>query len=67
MLKLLISDYEVALETEAGQGGEVNEADDEWDDEEDVNDLDMISAMLAGQSVLSVCACVHACVCKPMR
>lgn len=51
MLKLLISDYEVALETEAGQGGVVNEGDEEWEDDEDVNDIDMFSALLAGQSV----------------
>ena len=60
MLKLLISDYEVALETDAGQRGVVTEGEEEWEDDEDVNDFDMFSALLAGESG-GVCACV--CVC----
>ena len=67
MLKLLISDYEVALETDAGQRGVVTEGEEEWEDDEDVNDIDMFSALLAGESGgvcvrVSVCVqMVHAC------
>ena len=60
MLKLLISDYEVALESDAGQRGVVTEGEEEWEDDEDVNDIDMFSALLAGEGG-GVCACV--CVC----
>ena len=60
MLKLLISDYEVALETDTGQRAVVTEGEEEWEDDEDVNDIDMFSALLAGESG-GVCACV--CVC----
>ena len=63
MLKLLISDYEVALETDAGQRGVVTEGEEEWEDDEDVNDIDMFSALLAGESG-GVCACVCLCVCR---
>ena len=49
MLKLLISDYEVALERDAGQGGVVSEGEEEWEDDEDVNDIDMFSSLLAGE------------------
>ena len=37
MLKLLISDYEIALETGAGQGGVVTEDKEEWEDDKDVS------------------------------
>ena len=60
MLKLLISDYEVALETDTGQRGVVTEGEEEWEDDEDVNDIDMFSALLAGEGG-GVCTCV--CVC----
>ena len=41
-------------------GGPVPEGEEEWEDDEDVNDIDMFSALLAGESG-GVCACV--CVC----
>ena len=56
MLKLLISDYEVALEMGAGQGGVVTEG-EEWEDDEDVDDIDTFSALLAGKSCMCVCVC----------
>ena len=62
MLKLLISDYEVALETDAGQRGVVTEGEEEWEDDEDVNDIDMFSALLAGES-RGVCADGACCLC----
>ena len=59
MLKLLISDYEVALERDAGQGGVVSEGEEEWEDDEDVNDIDMFSSLLAGEGGgVCVCSCV---------
>ena len=62
MLKLLISDYEIALETGAGQGGVVTEEKEEWEDDEDVNTF---SALVAGKSGVCVCVCV--CVCPSMH
>ena len=63
MLKLLISDYEVALETDADQGSVVNEVEEEWEDDENVNNIDMFSSLRAGggEGVCMCCACRLCC------